>query len=150
MFCCCCFCFFFTCTWTSYLFPEALPQTTGSCHISSLFLIGFIFFDPHVIDPTDFRGATVICQIIAHYQAVLILRALKYLIKAQKPSQPMAAPATVTLDGSVGCLLHADSGHPVTVVPSWVRTLSVQQMWSNSTADASPASCPGSDLVELE
>lgn len=62
----------------------------------------------------------------------------------------MEAPATVALDGSVGCLLHADSGHPVTVVPSWVRTLSMQQMWSNSTADASPADGPGSFLVELE
>lgn len=67
------FLLFFTPTWTSYLFPEALLQTTGSCHISSLLLIGFIFFDPRIIDPTDFRGATVICQIIAHYQAVLIL-----------------------------------------------------------------------------
>lgn len=43
----------------------------------------------------------------------------------------MAAPATVTLNGSLDCLLHADSGNSATSVPSGVRALAVQQMCSH-------------------
>lgn len=36
----------------------------------------------------DFLGAAVICHVIAYYQTVLILRALKYFIMAHKPLEP--------------------------------------------------------------
>lgn len=62
----------------------------------------------------DFLGATVICHVIAHYQRVLILRALKCFIMAHKPLEPNAAPAIVTLNCSLACLLHADSGDSTT------------------------------------
>lgn len=42
-----------------------------------LFTICCISLHPRGIDPTDLPGAAVIRHVVAHYQIVLILRALK-------------------------------------------------------------------------
>lgn len=64
-----------------------------------------------------FLGAAVVCRVFAHYQTVLVLRALKWLIMAREPSGPTAAPAVVPLNRSSDCLSHADRGEILSLSP---------------------------------
>lgn len=148
--------------WISQLLPEALPQTAGSCHTSSLLIICLIFFYPCVTDPMDFLGAALVRRVFARYQRVLILGALKWFIMARGPSGPMAAPAVVTLNCSLDCLLYADSGDSVTAAPAptWLGTLRAADVTVPGASPCPPlewffSDCltdqlPGSNSVELE
>lgn len=61
----------------------------------------------------DFLGTPVICLVIAHYQRVLILRALKYF---RDGTEAPTAPAVFTLNCSLACLSRAGGGNLAAVV----------------------------------
>lgn len=65
----------------------ALPQTTAACHVASCFTACCISLSPMSLTPR-IPGAAAICHVIAHYQAVSILRALTCLLMARRPRSP--------------------------------------------------------------
>lgn len=79
---------FFSCRWTSSLFPEASSAPDHCpCHVASCFTVCCISLYPVSLTPW-IPGATEICHVIAHYQVVSILRALKCLLMARRPWGP--------------------------------------------------------------